>query len=109
MIQTGTQNTAVKHWQSALRDMSLSVMVLENHCNHWLPSAGRKKKGTFKYCTHPVARQTLNQTQDGAVEDVGDDAAVARLLLLPGAHDDLSCGADAADTDYSQSQEGLLI
>lgn len=34
--------------------------------------------------THPVTSEALHEAEDGAVEDVGDDAAVA-LLLPPAA------------------------
>lgn len=39
---------------------------------------------------HPVAGQTLDQAKDGAVEDVGDHAAVVRLFLLLGTKQELS-------------------
>jgi len=39
---------------------------------------------------HPVAGQTLDQAEDGAVEDVRDHTAVETLFLLPGAELQLS-------------------
>lgn len=41
--------------------------------------------------THPVTGETLHEAEDGAVEDVRDDAAVA-LLLPPPAAGDLGWG-----------------
>lgn len=35
--------------------------------------------------TYPVTGETLHEAEDGAVEDVGDDAAVALLLPPPAA------------------------
>lgn len=44
----------------------------------------------MRSASHPVAGQTLDQAEDGAVEDVGDHAAVVRLFLLLGTKQELS-------------------
>lgn len=42
--------------------------------------------------TYPVTSEALNEAEDGAIEDVGDDAAVTELLLAPTGGQHLSCG-----------------
>lgn len=44
----------------------------------------------MRSASHPVTCQTLDQAEDGAVEDVGDHAAVVRLFLLLGTKKELS-------------------